>query len=106
MNTSPTPTAPTALRLWMQAASPEERESLAAAIGSSVGQLYQYAGGHRNASAERAGRIEAATEQMHRASRGRLPRLYRTDLAEACRSCAYARRCVSPASEFPLSGAE
>lgn len=93
---------PHPLRLWMQAAQPEERQALAETIGTSVGQLYQYAGGHRNASAERAGRIEAATEAMHRASRGRLPRLYRTDLAEACRSCSYARRCSTPASEFPL----
>lgn len=86
----------------MQAATPEERQALAHQVGTSVGQLYQYAGGHRNASAERAGRIEAATAAMHRASRGRLPKLYRTDLAEACRSCSYARSCSSPASEFPL----
>lgn len=93
---------PSPLRLWMQAATPEERQVLADAIGTSIGQLYQYAGGHRNPSAERAGLIEAATETMHRASRGRLPRLYRTDLAEACRSCSYAQRCSSRAAEFPL----
>lgn len=100
MSTRTTP--PTPLRLWMRAASPEERLALAAAIGTSLGQLHQYAGGHRNASAERAGLIEAATAEMHRASQGRLPRLYRTDLAEACRSCGYARHCASTASEFPL----
>ena len=43
---------PSPLRLWMQAATPEERQALADAIGTSIGQLYQYAGGHRNPSAD------------------------------------------------------
>jgi DNA-binding transcriptional regulator YdaS (Cro superfamily) len=70
----------TALKAWMAAATPDEQEVLAEAIGSSRGMLYQYAGGHREVSAARAGQIEAATRAMARASKGRLQPIYRTDL--------------------------
>ncbi len=63
--------------------------------------LYQYAGGHRKASAERAGEIEATAAQMSPT----LPGLYRTDLCEACRACQYAAKCLGSravVSEFPI----
>lgn len=101
----PAPKTITALKAWMQAATPDEQEVLAEAVGTSRQMLYQYAGGHREVSAGRAGQIEAATKAMARASRGRLPAILRTDLCEACRGCAYAQRCLGQravASEFPI----
>lgn len=94
-----------ALKLWMSAATPDEQKLLAERIGTSRPMLYQYAGGHREVSAARAGEIEAATRTMAKASRGRLPVILRTDLCEACRSCSYAQKCLGPratASEFPI----
>ena len=89
----------------MSAATVEEQETLATRVGTTRGMLYQYAGGHRTASAERAGAIERATAEMHRASKGRLPKVYRTDLAEACLTCEYAQKCLGAkavVSEFPI----
>lgn len=95
----------TPMRNWMAAATVDEQELLAQRIGTSRGMLYQMAGGHRNASAERAQAIERETRLMSRASKGRLPVVYRTDLCEACRSCDFARRCLGEkavVSEFPI----
>jgi DNA-binding transcriptional regulator YdaS (Cro superfamily) len=95
----------TALKAWMQAATVAEQDLLAEAVGTSRGMLHQYAGGHREVSAARAGEFEAASKAMARASKGRLPVLLRTDLTEACRQCSYAQRCLGPravASEFPI----
>ena len=87
---------------WMTAATVDEQNDLAERVGTTRGNLYQYAGGHRNASSERAGQIENVTAEMHKASKGRLPRLYRTDLAAACRACHFAQKCLGTKSEFPL----
>lgn len=95
----------TAMKAWMAAATSSEQELLAERVGTTKGMLYQYAGGHRTASAERAGAIERVTAEMHRASKGRLPRIYRTDLAEACLHCEYAQKCLGAkaiVSEFPI----
>jgi hypothetical protein len=96
----------TPMKTFMDAATPAEQELLAQKIGSSRGQLYQLSGGHRQCSSERAIQIELATAEMHKASKGRLPRLYRTDLSSACRGCDFARRCLGEAitvrSEFPI----
>lgn len=95
----------TPLRAWMRAATPDERELLAARAGTTVGMLNQYAGGHRECSAARAGEIEAATTAMSKASKGRLQVVYRTDLAVACRECPYAQKCLGEravASQFPI----
>jgi DNA-binding transcriptional regulator YdaS (Cro superfamily) len=95
----------TPLRAWMAAASPDEQLALAERVGTTRGNLYQYAGGHRDASAARAGAIEAVTAQMHRESKGRLPKVYRTDLCAACRSCQYAAKCLKDraiVSDFPI----
>lgn len=93
-----------ALQHWMRLASAQEQQTLARAIGTSRGMLYHYSSGHRNPSAERGILIERETARMHRASKGRLPRLYRTDLVAACRACEYAERClgssVVTSSEF------
>ncbi len=85
----------------MAAATTEEQELLASAVGTTRGNLYQYAGGYRFASAERAGEIERVSAEMHRANK-KLPRLYRTDLAKACKACPFAKRCIGVAAEFPI----
>lgn len=90
------------MKQWMTKATPQEQEELAKRVGTSRNNLYQYAGGFRYASAERAGQIEIATHEMHKATGGRLPRLYRTDLAKACTECPFAKRCLGARAEFPL----
>ena len=95
----------TSMKAWMSAATVQEQELLAQKVGTTRGSLYQYAGGHRRASAERAGEIEAVTREMHKASKGRLPEVLRTDLCEACLHCAYAQKCLGAravVSEFPI----
>ena len=96
----------TPIKIWMAAATPDEQELLAQRVGTTRAMLYQYSGGHRSASAERAIAIERETKAMHRASKGRLPQIYRTDLSAACRSCEFAARCLGEAvvvrSEFPI----
>ena len=95
----------TALKAWMATATVAEQELLAEKVGTSKGMLHQYAGGHREVSAARAGQIEAATRAMARASKGRLQPIYRTDLVQACRDCEYAQRCLGPravVSDFPI----
>ncbi len=95
----------TPLRHWMRIADPHEQELLARRVGTTRGMLHQYAGGHRRASALTAGKIEAETTLLNKASRGRLPIIYRTDLAEACLTCQYARKCLgarATVSEFPI----
>jgi hypothetical protein len=84
------------LKLWMRAATPSERRVLAKRVGTSEGNLVQYAGGHRNASAQRGITIELQTKKMHKASKGRLPLVYRTDLVAACRDCHFAQKCLGP----------
>lgn len=89
----------------MSAATPDEQELLAEKANTTRGQLYQLAGGHRQCSAKAAGAIETATAKMHKASKGRLPRVYRTDVCEACRQCQYAAKCLGAravVSEFPI----
>lgn len=95
----------TSMKAWMAAATVDEQETLAERVGTTRGMLYQYAGGHRTASAERAGAIERATAEMHKASKARLPKIYRTDLSEACLQCEYAQKCLkgqAVVSEFPI----
>lgn len=89
----------------MSAATADEQTLLATNAGTTRGHLYQLSGGHRQSSAIMAGKIEAATAEMSRASKGRLPRVYRTDLCEACRSCQYAAKCLGTravVSDFPI----
>jgi len=93
------------MRAFMAAATSDEQTLLSQRAGTTRGHLYQLAGGHRQASAELAGRIEAATAAMHKASKGRLPAIVRTDLCEACRACQYAAKCLGEravVSDFPI----
>lgn len=96
----------TPMKAWMMAATPAEQRALAQAIGTSRAMLYQYAGGHREVSATRGGEIERATKAMAKASKGRLPVVYRTDVVAACRGCEYARRCLGDEvivrGDFPI----
>jgi hypothetical protein len=85
-------------KTWMMAATPAEQSLLATELGSSREYLYQLSGGFRRASAERGAAIEAATARMHEASNGRLPRIYRTDMVDACRGCTFAHQCLGPAA--------
>jgi hypothetical protein len=99
----------TSMKAWMLAATTEEQEALAERINTTRATLYQYASGHRTASAERAGVIERITADMHKASKGRLPRIYRTDLSDACLRCEYAQKCLKGraiVSEFPIVSAD
>lgn len=99
----------TPMQAWMRASTAAEQEVLASKVGTSRGTLYQYAGGHRECSAERAGQIESATAEMHKLSKGRLLRVMRTDLCAACRSCPYAAKVLGQravVSEFPIVGGE
>lgn len=93
----------TSMKLWMQAASTEQQFDLARRAQTSRSYLYHLAGEFRDASAELAQRIERAALDMHKESRGKLPRIYRTDLNAACRGCDFALKCLGPkavASEF------
>lgn len=95
MRTTPTMTT---MKQWMQAASPQQQIELARRAGTSRQYLYHLAGGFRDASAELAARIERASLEMHRESRRKLPKVYRTDLNAACRACDYARKCLGAAA--------
>lgn len=95
----------TPLKVWMAAATIAEQELLAQKVGTTRGMLYHYSSGHRNASSDMAGRFEAVTAEMHKASKGRLPKIVRTDLSAACRACQYAAKCLGEravVSEFPI----
>jgi hypothetical protein len=97
------------LKLWMRNASAEEQQMLATRAGTSRGQLYQVSNGHRSFSPQKAMRIAAEAKKMHRASGGRLPMLYQTDLSTACAGCAFAQKCLGPMArraEFPVVTAE
>jgi len=95
----------TSIKAWMSAATVDEQTLLAERIGTTRAMLYQYAGGYRDCSAERAGEIERVTADMHRVSKGRLPKIVRTDVCAACRSCNYAAKVLGAravVSEFPI----
>lgn len=95
----------TIMKLWMRASTPQEQQLLAERVGTTRTYLYHLAGGFRSASPELAIAIEHATADMYKASAGRLPRIYRTDLAKACAGCEFAQKCLGPAAvraEFPL----
>lgn len=99
----------TPLKQWLRAAQPADLAALAKAVGTS--ELYirhlsadeskRY---HREAKPALAAAIERETLAMSKASGGRLPVVYRTDLNGTCRQCAFARKCLGEdttiASEF------
>lgn len=86
------------LRLWMQAASQDEKAALADLANTTVGTLNQIAGGYRtNGEAViRAGlarKLEKAAQVLNRRNKS-LPNLLRTDLSPECRECEFAQRCL------------
>lgn len=95
----------TALKLWMREATAAEQEELAAAGSSTRGQLYQVSGGFRKFRPGKAIAIERKATEMHKASGGRLPMVYRTDMAAECAGCEFAQKCIGPAAQradFPV----
>lgn len=96
---------PTPLRLWMREATATEQEALAAAGNTSRAQLYQVAGGFRRFRPGKAIAIERKATEMHKESKGRLPLIYRTDLASECAGCEFAAKCLGPVvtrADFPV----
>lgn len=92
-------------KLFMRAATTDEQKLLAHQVGTSRAYLYQISGNFREPSPELAAAIERETEAMHKASKGRLPRIYRTDLVKACANCEFAARCLGAAAvraDFPI----
>ena len=80
-------TPDTILSRWLREATPDEREQLALAGGTTVNYLYQLAGcsrGKRGPSSLMAALIEAKADELHSTSGGRLPKLPVIDLATMC----------------------
>lgn len=73
-------------------ASPPEQEAMAKKINASRPYLYQISGGFSTVSAARAGQLEDASREMHRATKGRLPVVLRSQLCSACAECPYAKK--------------
>lgn len=66
---------------WLRVARRDEREALAALAGTTVGYLYQLAGGHRvNPSAKLVQGLVQGAAALHRA-RHKLPPLSHTDFS-------------------------
>jgi len=67
--------------------------------------LYQLSNQNRDAGAEVGAVMERLINAMAVASKGRLPKVYRTDLVTACRACEYAQKCLGSAAvraDFPV----
>lgn len=100
----------TTLKAWLNASTTAEKQYLADRVKTSTQYLNHLAADEtkaykREASPELAREIEHVTKEMARASKGRLPIVWRTDLASACRACEFARRCLGDtvvASHFPV----
>lgn len=94
------------MRAWLHRATEDERIYLALETGTTRGNLNQYAYGRRNPGPVMAAAIERVTKQMHDETAGRLPVVYRTDLAPACARCDFARDCLGEdvvrRAEFPV----
>lgn len=99
---------PNPFQAWMRAATRAEQEQLAQTIGSSRSYLYALSAAddvdyRREPKPALARNIEHATRAMNKATAGRLPVVYRTDLVTACRECEFAQHCLANApTEFPV----
>jgi hypothetical protein len=94
----------TMLKLFMTQASSAEQLRLAELAGTTRGMLYQVSSGFRSFGPVKAAAIERASAVLTKEN-PQLPRLYRTDLADACASCDFAQKCLGPAAvraEFPI----
>ncbi len=100
----------TPLKAFLNAATAAEKQLLADRAGTSVQYL-----GHLSVNDDKlykrepkpalAAAIERETKALAKASKGRLPPVYRTDLVTACRECEFARKCLGETavrSEFPI----
>jgi len=91
------------LKEWMKAATVQEQEQLAKAVGTNRNCLYQHAAVgakyHRPIRAALARRLERESLKMHKESKGRaggrLPIMRKHELAEQdeCGGCPCAKRC-------------
>lgn len=87
------------LKVWMKAATGEQKIALADLAGTSLQMLNQIAGGYKQedrSASVRSGlaiRLEKAAKALN-AVDGALPELLRTDLSPECRGCDFARRCL------------
>jgi hypothetical protein len=80
-----------AMKNWWRDAHKKDKEKLAKLAKTTVAQLGQIAGGHRQTSPVSAKRIEIATSVI--ANTTALPIVLRSDLCKACGDCEYAKRC-------------
>jgi hypothetical protein len=88
----------TILKQWMREATTSEQIRLAEAGGTTRGQLYQVAGGFRKFRPGKAIALERKAKEMHAETGGRLPLIYRTDMASECAGCEFARKCLGAAA--------
>lgn len=68
---------------WVSGLSTERKKAIANGAGTSVAMLYQLASGHRGASNQLAGAIEAVSGSE----------IDRGDINATCRDCFYFKRC-------------
>ena len=93
------------MNVWMRAATPDEQAALAAAAETSRGHLYQVSSGNRLFSPHKAALVERGTVAMAASTGGRLPVVWRTDLAPVCAQCEFAQKCLGARAvraEFPF----
>lgn len=81
------------LKDWFEKASSLEQKTLVKMAGITRMYLYKLIHGSKP-SAEVAGRLEVALEELEKGSKGRLPVITRADLCTACANCPYAQRCL------------
>ena len=81
-------------KTWMRAATADEQELLARRAGTTRAHLYQLSGEFRQAGPEMAAALERVSVEMAKASNGRLPEIYRTDLNPSCARCEFAAKCL------------
>lgn len=84
-----------ALRRWMDQADGREKLTLAELANTTIGTLYQIAGGYRTqgkarVSPDLAARLELGTRMLAR--KGLKP-IKRIELSPVCAACEFARRC-------------
>jgi hypothetical protein len=101
----------TSFKAWLNAATPAERDLLAERVGTSSQYLSHIAVNDdklykREPKISLAAGIERETKAMHKASKGRLPIILRTDLVSGCRACPYAQKALGQdvvvRSDFPI----
>lgn len=90
------------MRVWMQAASPNEQAKLAQLSGTTIGTLHQISGSYRTGGTPTvrsglAGRIQSAANDLRKKNK-LLPVVLRTDLSPECRDCDYAKHCLKSAA--------